>query len=380
MSPKLNYLIYKFSGLSPAIMIRRVFIHLLAGVLFIASYSCKEIYYPVVDSMENVIIVDGIITDQPGGSVIKLRYYKETGDISELPATSAAVYVFDDHNNIITFDETNPAKPGHYFPASSFEGVAGRSYTLHIETENGENYVSDPQIMNSPASIEDINASYTVREYMAKDFNGNYYKQKISGIEAFTGISSDQDILRVRIEPTLLLLYTYNVIIPGFPEMTDYFFLWKKILLTDEPNINLHTFHEGNASVKVQKLGFLPEANYHYGLPLDYLIYRKILIIRTFALNDDSHRFYSESYKQISSENKLFDPVVSQLPTNIRCTSNPKKPVAGFFEASSSRCETYRLVERKWVGEIDFFRIADLEDVPSKGMMQNEVPYFWFYE
>lgn len=345
-------------------------------------FSCKEVYNPEVDSMDNVMIVDGIITDQPGRNVIKLNYYQNHG---EYPLSDATVYVTDDAENVFLFSDNDPQGPGHYYPSESFAGIPGRIYTLHVETIDGERYESEPQSLLPVASIEDVRGQYSVREHVHRSYYGRYYRQEVPGIEVLVDFSTkEEDILRFRIEPTLLLLYTRDETEEEDEEFEEdepieaqIFYGWEKFSLTDEANLNIHIFDEGFSDVKDHVMCFLPFSKYLYNLKWDEVIHKKILIIRYYTLNSDAHRFYGEAYKQVISEDKLFAPVVSQLPTNIRNISNPNKPVAGFFEASSTQSETYVLFEMPERDILTFNRTWDLEYLPDNGEYLNEIPYFW---
>ncbi len=367
-----------------SIKIGRLFYWFIYLITVSGLSACKEVYYPEVDSMDNVIIVDGIVTDQSDRNVIKLKYYQ---DHTEYPLSDATVYVTDDVDNVFLFVDNDSGKPGHYFPSETFAGLPGRIYTLHIETIDGEIYESEPQKLLPAAKIEDVHGQYSVREHIFKSYTGRHYRQEVPGIEVLVDLSTEEDdILRFRIEPTLLLLYirdeTEEEDEDEFDEDDEpieaqIFYCWKKFRLNDEANLNIHTFGEGFSSVNDHVLSFLPFSKFLYNLERDEVIEKKIVIIRYYTLNSNSHRFYSEVYKQVVSENKIFAPVVSQLPTNIRNISNPKQPVAGFFEASSTRSETYVLFEIPEYSIIMFNRTWDLEHLPVSGEYLNEIPYFW---
>lgn len=344
------------------------------SAIIITLFSCRELYYPEVEGMENVIIVDGFVTDQSGTSSIKLSVNSDTED-RVVALRNAMVYISDDQGNITPFHDISHIRPGHYHPGSYFTGITGRNYTLHIETQEGDIYESSPQKMVPAATVDSVYPRHAIKEYLYTDHRGNNVRQRVPGIEVFTALSSeDGNILRFRIEPALLLLYNfYHFRLPD----VDVYYRWKKISLTDAPQINMHPFEGGYESVKDHLISFLPGNNLHYDLSREEPIHRKIIIIRYFTLNHDAYRFHFEAYKQIHSENKLFDPVVSQLPTNIRCTSDPGKPVIGFFEASSTATESYMLVVKSYDNIFEFIRIADMENVPDSGSSLNRKPDFW---
>jgi hypothetical protein len=351
---------------------RALFIILPLLITFV--FSCREIYYPVVDNMNNIVIVDGFVADQPGMSYIKLSTNKED-DNGPDPLRDAIIHISDEHGNISVFLEDRDVRPGHYYPERDFAGTAGRSYTLHIETEEGEIYESLPQKMLPAATVDSVYPEYATKQYLYTDHRGTVVKQNVPGIEVFITLSStDDDVLRFRIEPTLLLLYNfYHFRLPD----VDVYYKWKKQKLTDAPQINLRPFENSFSTVKNHLVSFLPTSNLHYDLSREEPIHRKIIIIRYYTLNDEAYRFHHEAYKQVSSENKLFDPVVSQLPTNIRCTSEPDKPVIGFFEVSSVMTGSYMLVEQSYDNIFEFIKVAGMEDVPDSGSLLNRKPGFW---
>lgn len=358
---------------------RRAVLHIMVLLLPAVIISCSEIYYPEVAPVEDMLIVDGLITDMQGMNVIKLRqspspeqFYLHPLEVVLPPVTDAVVRVEDDLGNIYGFRES---RWGNYYPEPGFAGIEGRSYTLHIETVEGVIYESDPQTIVPAAIIKNVYARETSRDFLLRDFYGKHAVQTVDGLEILTGMSSsDDNILRFRIKPTLLLLYNYYEW--RIPDI-DVYYRWRKISIPDAEPVNLHRFTGGFGEITNHSLCFLPSSKSYYQLGLNEYVYRKILIIRYYTLNHESYRFHTEAEKQIKSENRLFDPVVSQLPTNLRSTSHPEKQVAGFFEASSTRSETHLLTERAQDDMLGFTRIEDLENVPDQGSMLNEKPYFW---
>ncbi len=340
-------------------------------LVFIAMHSCREPYYPVTDSMDNVLVVDGLVTGEPGMSYIKVLYKQATPFRDLMPLRNATVYIEDDQNNIYPFSFTGTK----YYPSSSFRGVEGRSYTLYIETEEGDIFRSDPQLMVPAAKLEEVYPYRTVKEFLYDDHYGNPVREIVRGTQVLADLSGRGDeVLRFRTEATLLLLYNfYHWRIPDI----DVYYRWKKLDMTGEAGINIPRFDGNYDQVTGHTLCFMPASKMHYGLDPEEYIYRKILIIRYYTLNNEAYRFHREAHRQMTSGNKLFDPVVSQLPSNITCINDPGRPAVGFFEASSTSSETHMLVDQSYDNVFNFIRIEDLEHVPARGSMLNEKPAFW---
>src|ERR1041385_7284209 len=81
-----------------------------------------------------------MITDQPGQNLVKISMTQPVSDqLTAAPAVSGAtVVIVDDLGNEETLTELSS---GNYY-TSSTHGVIGRSYSLKIQTKDGEVYQS----------------------------------------------------------------------------------------------------------------------------------------------------------------------------------------------------------------------------------------------
>jgi hypothetical protein len=351
---------------------------ILPALLIFIIFSCREIYYPEVDGIDNMLIVDGLITDQAGMNVIKLKYYLEkTGSLVSL--SNASVNVSDDLGNITPFRDNDRLKPGQYFPPSGFAGITGRSYTLHIAAPDGSEYQSTAQTIIESARIDSVYPKHAVKQFVNIDHYGVYSRETLQGFEAYSDLSGNPGkVLRFRIEPSLILLYAFTEIIDTVvPPVTNVHYRWKKARLTDAPEINIFRFGSAGDNVKDHMVSFFPSGKAIYKLEPDEFIHRMIIVLRYYTLNPDAYNFHYAVHKQVNSENKLFDPIASQLPSNISCINTPGKLAAGFFEVSSSRSETYMLLNMPHIQLFKFVEVQDMEHIPARGSVMNEKPDFW---
>ncbi|QMW06148.1 DUF4249 domain-containing protein [Spirosoma foliorum] len=118
-------------------------------LVLVLVISCVTEYQPDSISIPPALVVEGLITDQPGPYFVKLT---RTADYSykslNLLETGATVIISDDLGNKETLIEQSP---GGNYRTSSIQGVAGRTYKLTIKTQNGEQYESETeQIKASP--------------------------------------------------------------------------------------------------------------------------------------------------------------------------------------------------------------------------------------
>ena len=102
--------------------------------------------------------IEGLITDQPDTNTIKLSRSLSLGiTAAPNPVKGCLVTVSDDRGNIFSFTETSNGK--YVSDPSNFQGVPGRVYTLHVNTNEGSNslnYQSYPMMLNLVPSIDSL--------------------------------------------------------------------------------------------------------------------------------------------------------------------------------------------------------------------------------
>ena len=112
-----------------------------------------SVEYEVV---EPKIVVDGLITDEPGPYEVKLSYsssYTSGSDGNNIAVSGALVIISDD---IGTEEVLMEAKPGMYFTSGGFRGEVGRKYTLSITTAEGKMIESHPEEMLPVPEVDSI--------------------------------------------------------------------------------------------------------------------------------------------------------------------------------------------------------------------------------
>ena len=92
-------------------------------------------------------------TDVPGQQYIALSYSANstTDDSFVKKIVGAQVYVTDDHNNTMFFNESQEGKYQSYNA-----GIPGRKYTLHISLPDGKKYHSNAEMLNLTPDIQNL--------------------------------------------------------------------------------------------------------------------------------------------------------------------------------------------------------------------------------
>ena len=125
------------------------------SILFICTLlaGCVEPFYPEIEDNQEALVVEALITDQPGWQVIYLSRSTPVNEKGIRAETDAYVSVSDDLGRSTEFIEQDPG--AYYAWMTAGELGTGISYWLNIVTSNGEVYESEPEMFPSPSPAID---------------------------------------------------------------------------------------------------------------------------------------------------------------------------------------------------------------------------------
>lgn len=344
---------------------------LLMACLFF-HMGCKELYEPNLEIMEPLLTVEGILTDEQKSHQVKIFYTRHYHDDEKAVAVSDAfVMVSDDQGNEFPFFESG--KSG-YYQSDIFSAVVGRSYKLHIRTPEDLQIESGWQKVMPMADIDSIFGFIGKLNYLVPNFFGEWMMQSYEGIRVFVDIAeASAGIPRIRFEASIMQLF-YG---PNYPSPYPTGYFWRKTNDIVPPNVNFSEGPTDAASLKNHQLIFVPlGVKRYYGIPDTCDPAGKYLLVRSFSLNQEAYLFYKDVHRQLSAEGRLFDPIMTQITGNIRCTSQPEKKVLGFFEASSSVSKTYSIYGSPMLNLVQIEPYEDLSHMADWGQL-SYVPDFW---
>lgn len=123
-------------------------------LLTILASTCIDPFHLELEEYESNLVVEGMITDELASNTIKLSRTFQNENTSPVLVEYAEVSVRDEIGMITDFTEL---EPGIYKSDSTqFMGRVGGTYTLHIKTEDGLEFTSDPCIMTAVPQIDSI--------------------------------------------------------------------------------------------------------------------------------------------------------------------------------------------------------------------------------
>src|SRR6267142_1779340 len=137
------------------------------GLLFLMLDACIEPFNVKIAGNQQTIVVDGLITDQPGPYTVLLYKALPLDNEFHYPdwVMGASISIHDDLGNSETLTERTS---GHYM-SSVLQGVVGRSYHIGIVTQDGKTYESTPEKMLPVGDFSNLRYDFIQNEDPALD-------------------------------------------------------------------------------------------------------------------------------------------------------------------------------------------------------------------
>ena len=151
-------------------MMKKLLYILLCFTLFTGCQ--KETSWPIADSNLNLVIVDGIITDENKVQSLKVYYSVNQLNDTAVPVTSANVMISNE-DSAWTLTE-QPGEPGSYVTNHAFPALREKNYTLHV--------FKDDKLYTAKASMVP-GKEFKPLQYVKNDGDGLFHLEWVA--EAF---------------------------------------------------------------------------------------------------------------------------------------------------------------------------------------------------
>jgi hypothetical protein len=358
--------------------------------LLVFTASCKEPYHPEIDTNVSGIVINGLITDEPGPYTINITRPMSYDSIKSVPVQNANVFVTDNKHNVFFFYETTP---GIYISDTlTFKPAYYSQYTLNVITMDGHSYRSTPQLLYPKGNIDSVHSVVGIKT-MTTYQNG--LGERIKDIKGTEFVSNNFDNSEAPyFRYSNMLVVEYEVQLDNIDGSLNYLqHCWIKYI--PYPYLNLN-----DKKSNQQLLGFCPLESNFYGIFNEQLfsipqggggkqtaigtIYRQIqLFVITFKqyhLNEDVYDYYREVNTQMAASEKFLDPINIQCYGNLVSISNPDEHVMGVFEVSSVTIKSYSY-HKDLNGHVDLQALAsfDANSVRNDDCIYDKYPDFWIY-
>ena len=313
----------------------RSFINKLLLMLIPVTFAgCIEPFEADIKGEDKRLVVNGLITNEPGPYTVKLNktyHYGEYFGEADPSVSGATLTISDDAGNSETLTE---AKPGTYITQSNgIRGVIGRKYTLRIKLKNGQQYVSSAEILRAVPDIKAVskklvqiheidnqgtevvtNALEIQVDAQDPASEKNYYRWDWTG--TFEVITQPEDF--TTIDPRT-----------GLPVKKPKPCCSQCWVTKHNNNINVaeDRLFDGNL-LAGHKVAVVPATPF-------YLASRYHIEIRQYSLSQAAYDFWQMVDMQSSGNGSVQDPAPANAVSNIKSAGGTEEPVYGFFGASA---------------------------------------------
>jgi hypothetical protein len=300
-------------------------------ILFIFT-TCIDPYTPRLTGYESLLVVEGLVTNENSSYSVRLSRTFQEQNTTPVIVSDATVSVKDDIGNehFLKYSGSGIYKSD----SLAFRGVTGRSYVLHILTNDKDEYESEPCLMQSVPGIDSI--------YFAKEqvlINSGTESQ--DGVQIYLDSKSSDNNLFYRWTYT----ETWKFKVPN-PKLFDY------IHNPDKPNAPLITpvediketgwkNHQSDEilvkSISEQHTDRIVKQPVEFIAPdiSDRLILQYSILIKQYSISKKEYDFWNNLKQVTETGGDIFAKQPYAVISNIHSLKNPGERVLGFFQISA---------------------------------------------
>lgn len=285
--------------------------------------ACVKPYDFEQKQFEKILVVDGLLTDEPGTASVHISYTYPLDTSKREYVNAATVWVENATGERMNFDFV--AK-GEYRAAANAAGAVGGQYRLFIEMPDGTRYTSSEETLLSAPPIDSIYGRYAELPSQTGDAN-------IAGIQFFIDTHDDTRQARhFRYEWE----EAYKIVVP-YP--ARYEVLPDSSIVPMNPSIGIcyregrsNTLNFGGITSSQNRLAEFPIR--FASVDMQQLRSRYAILVKQYAITETAYLFYKELQQSNESGGSLFDRQNGSVFGNIYRVSEGQESVLGFFEVS----------------------------------------------
>jgi hypothetical protein len=296
--------------------------------------GCVKQFVPETGVDPDLIVVEGLITDQPGAHTVKISRSIPLGTEADFnPVRGCHVWITDD---IGTRYQLTESLNGTYLTNADFSGIVGRKYTLNIEVmrydKRFNRWIVDLVLQSSPVEmlpVPDIDSLY-------------YEKVQIREENGFPFPGEGCQIFLNTADPTERCRYyrwdyteTWKIVTPLY-QRTINRICW---ITNNSDDINAKTVTGLNENrIERLKVKFISNGS-------DRLSERYRVQVNQYSVNEEEYNYWSDLEKITEQSGNFYDRIPSSVSGNIHSPGNPDRQVLGYFSVSAKKSKVLYIDE-----------------------------------
>lgn len=336
---------------------------------FLHLNSCKEKYWPELDKYEDLLVVDGMITNEPGPYTVRLSVSAPIDSAELIPFTNCQLILSDDIGNSENLIET---EPGVYKTSQEgLQGTIGRKYQLQILSPDGKNYTSSFEELKAPVGLDSVYAEIEYRqdEKFTYDLAGYQFYLDTKLAEQDTNFFLWRADATYHYQSDFTIRWYYDGTLNWFHGPDSLYNCWKSYRVT-----RIYT-----GSTKSLNIPKIDEYALHYvNTETRQLSVKYSLLVRQFTISEEAYSFWNWLAEQNSEQETLYASQPYQISGNVKNMNDDTEPVLGYFMVAGIS-EKRIFVERPPITVPFRYSVCELDngDFHSYGQLAMADPVFY---
>lgn len=320
-------------------------------ILLLFLDSCIEPLPLNLASSSSRMVVDGMITNEPGPYQIKLSYSSTLEKSLRLPEpiTGASVWIMSSLNESELLAETSP---GIYeTSAGSIQGQIGVAYQLKIITASGE-YQSEPQVLVSSGNIDEIFFIFSPDEIIPNNIDK---PERLDAFKLYINSHGQEEgsnlfrwrwtgVYKVRTFPEKYTIGGYMDLVPITPRpwpCSGYIYQQERLQKIGECECCICWSYNFSSTALVSDPRFISNNEFKkiyigtVGITSMSFYERYYVEVEQLSVSKEVYDFWKLVENQQSALGSLVQPNAVKVRGNVKCLSNPDEEVLGVFSVSA---------------------------------------------
>jgi len=283
--------------------------------------SCIDSYDPEITTYENLLVVDGNISNEPGPYIVRLSLSSSVADPQFIPVVNATIKILNNLGDIFLLSET---EPGIYQTDPTATGVVGRSYKIEVITATGKVYYSHFEEIKKPVAIDTVFHEIVTRQHADYDYDLYGYEFLVN-----TEVAEDHETyFKWDLEATYqyqseyTIRWYYDGVLHWFHGPDSLYNCWKS------NKINSIYISATNALsepiVSMFPLNFVSTETREISV-------RYSLLVKQRSISKEAYTYWNEVKKQNGGGSSLYSTQPYFIRGNVFNQADPEEPVLGYF-------------------------------------------------
>lgn len=302
-------------------MVRR-FLHIILVLSVVSFITCLEPFeFESPDEVEQILVIDGLLTSSPGKKLVTLSYTKEFSKKFVEPLRGAQVTLHTPQGPISYLEN-----PEGLYEIANFAGVEGELYHIEVVMPDGKVYESTPAAM--PKAIKADRAFHEFDRDIVVSTTGVERISNVINVFVDTDIPPSENN-----EATYMRWFVDELFI--YPEETcGPLHIPKTCYVTVPGNAqNIRVFNSLNfGSNKLENFKVATKTNMAINQFKTVLFFN----VYQYVVNEDAFEYWNRVQSLTGQSGTVFDLPPASLRGNLNNVNDPEELVLGYFEVATT--------------------------------------------